>query len=196
MIYLQSRAHEPVILDLALVTPNRSKLSPIAPGDRVTGFYLYLDEMGLAQDFLKYRVLLGPELQHVNPYRFVSGKVDWSDFREVQALRRFARRARHSLALRKVLHEVLLQGGSSQSREAREILEKMGALALDPSQPASATDALCSSCQKILNSQEWKSVPQLAALREQLEGRSASQMRAVPGFSSACQTFFAQQTAP
>lgn len=200
MEYLRSLDQKPVELDLALVIPDREE-SRTARRDRVTGFYLYLDEMGASGEFDRFKAILDADHQKAQPWPFVKQSMNWKDTAQVQALERFAKRARQSPAMLAILKAALLQPEASASPAARKILAQMGDLALDPSQPAIALDALnrglspasdplCSACMVVAESSDWKELQEAQDLLKKFQSLKPSQMKQAPGFLSACQTFF------
>ncbi len=200
LAYLKSLENQPVLLDLELVVPNRN-LTRAAKRDRVTGFYLYLEEMGLGAELERFRPLLGTEHKNTQPWNFVRGKINWSSTDEVAALERFAKRARQSPVMLAIVKAALLQPEAAESPAAKKILTLLGDLALDPSYPAQAVaalnrglapaeDPLCNACIAIGETPAWKQQQEAQDLLKKFQALKASQMKKAPGFWSACQAFF------
>jgi hypothetical protein len=124
MSYLQARGDSPLGLDLDFVVPKRSNTPPENFYDRVTAFYLYLDEMGLAGDWEKYRALLDRSAPQVEPWEFVRGRMDWSNPKLVSALERFAPRARQSESVRRVLREALALPDASRNNVGKRLIQQ------------------------------------------------------------------------
>ena len=156
--------------------------------------------MGASAEFDRFKAILNADHQKVQPWPFVKQSMNWNDTAQVQALERFAKRARQSPAMLAILKAALLQPAASTSPAARKILVQMGDLAVDPSQPAialdvlnrglsPASDPLCSACMVVAESSDWKERQEAQDLLKKFQSMKPSQMKKAPGFSSACQAF-------
>ncbi len=200
LTYLKSLENQPVLLNLELVVPNRA-MTRAAKRDRVTGFYLYLEEMGLGSEFERFRKLLDADHKNIHPWAFVHGKINWTNQDEVQALERFAKRARQSPAMLAIVKAALLQPEAAESPAARKILAQLGDLALDPSYPEQAVaalnrslspaeDPLCNACVAVGESPAWKQQQETQDFLKKFQAMKPTEMKKAPGFWSACQAFF------
>ena len=197
--HLKSKSAEPVALDLNLVTTVRDEFR--SEVDQVTGFYLYLEDMGLGGEWQKYRKVLSPRMSLYEPHAFVQGKMDWSNPEMVEALDRFSNRARKSPAMMRILKLALMEPGASKNETASKILKRMSELAFDASQPtlamdavrkglSPATDPLCQACLDVTSSEEWKDRSRAKKIYKKISSLTPEKMKEVTEFWSSCQAFF------
>ncbi|MEN9724412.1 MAG: hypothetical protein RJB38_2398 [Pseudomonadota bacterium] len=206
LAWLRTQASEPVVFELAALSLGDDP-TVIAKQDLVTGFYLYLDEMGLADEFGRYRKLLPSELRRVEPWSFAIGGFRWSDTEARAALERFAPRARSSARVRQILKDALLLPHASRSVVARQILAKLGSWALSPGQPLRVVNgsapvapppvsALSPICLEVIEKPSWSKIPEFEALRKELESWNDPEVRLLSQVLSACQAAFAKGYLP